>query len=171
MSARQSGRMGTGMKVTVLAVGKVKEKFYRDALAEYQKRLGRYCQLSVVEVEDERTQEDARGGEDALVLEKEAKRILQRLPKDAYCIVLAIDGKRMSSVAFSQHMEKLLVTGKSHIVFVIGGSLGLHRSVLDVADEKLSFSDMTFPHQLMRVILLEQLYRGFRIASHEPYHK
>lgn len=159
------------MKVTVLAVGKVKEKFYRDALAEYQKRLGRYCSLSVVEVEDEKTQQDARGAEDAMVLEKEAKRLLTRLPKDVYCIALAIDGKKMDSVAFSQHMEKLWGMGNSHIVFVIGGSLGLHPSVLEAADEKLSFSDMTFPHQLMRVILLEQLYRGFRIANHEPYHK
>lgn len=159
------------MKVTVLAVGKVKEKFYRDALAEYEKRLSRYCKLSIIEVEDEKTEENVSANQIELVKEKEGKRLLRFMSPDAWCIALAIDGKKMDSVAFSQKIEKLGVSGRSHIMFVIGGSLGLHDDVLRAADEKLSFSDMTFPHQLMRVILLEQIYRGYRIANHEPYHK
>lgn len=159
------------MKVTVLAVGKVKEKFYRDALAEYEKRLSRYCKLSIIEVEDEKTEENVSANQIELVKEKEGKRLLRFMSPDAWCIALAIDGKKMDSVAFSQKIEKLGVSGKSHIIFVIGGSLGLHDDVLRAADERISFSDMTFPHQLMRVILLEQIYRGYRIANHEPYHK
>lgn len=159
------------MKITVLAVGKVKEKFYRDAVAEYAKRLGRYCKLSIVEVEDEKTEECLSTNQIDLVKEKEGGRLLRHLPQDAWCIALAIDGKKLDSVAFSQKIEKLGVSGKSHIAFIIGGSLGLHDDVLRAADEKISFSDMTFPHQLMRVILLEQIYRGYRIANNEPYHK
>lgn len=159
------------MKITVLAVGKVKEKFYRDALAEYAKRLSRYCKLSIIEVEDEKTEENVSESQVGLIKEREGKRLLRHLPQDAWRIALAIDGKKMDSVAFSQKIEKLGVSGKSHVVFIIGGSLGLHDDVLRAADEKISFSDMTFPHQLMRVILLEQIYRGFRIANNEPYHK
>lgn len=159
------------MKITVLAVGKVKEKFYRDALAEYEKRLSRYCKLSIIEVEDEKTQENVSENQIGLVKEKEGRRLLRHLTPDAWCIALAIDGKKLDSVAFSQKIGKLGVSGKSHIIFVIGGSLGLHEDVLRAADETISFSDMTFPHQLMRVILLEQIYRGYRIAANEPYHK
>lgn len=159
------------MKITVLAVGKVKEKFYRDALAEYAKRLGRYCKLSIVEVEDEKTEENVSESQIAAVTEKEGKRLLRYMTPDAWCIALAIDGKKLDSVAFSEKIGKLGVSGKSHIIFVIGGSLGLCDEVLRTADEKISFSDMTFPHQLMRVILLEQIYRGYRIANNEPYHK
>lgn len=159
------------MKITVLAVGKVKEKFYRDAIAEYAKRLGRYCKLSVVEVEDEKTEESLSANQIELIREKEGKRLLRHLPQDAWHIALAIDGKKLDSVAFSQKIERLGVSGKSHIAFIIGGSLGLHDDVLRAADEKISFSDMTFPHQLMRVILLEQIYRGYRIVNNEPYHK
>lgn len=159
------------MKITVLAVGKVKEKFYRDAIAEYAKRLGRYCKLTIIEVEDEKTEENMSGNQIGLVKEKEAKRLLLKLPPDAWCIALAIDGKKLDSVAFSEKIGKLSVNGISHIAFVIGGSLGLHDEVLHAADERISFSDMTFPHQLMRVILLEQIYRGYRIANNEPYHK
>lgn len=159
------------MKITVLAVGKVKERFYRDALEEYVKRLGRYCKLTIIEVEDEKTEENVSESQIGLIKEKEGKRLLRHLPQDAWRIALAIDGKKLDSVAFSQKIEKLGVSGKSHIAFIIGGSLGLHDDVLRAADEKISFSDMTFPHQLMRVILLEQIYRGYRIANNEPYHK
>lgn len=159
------------MKITVLAVGKVKERFYRDALEEYAKRLGRYCKLTIIEVEDEKTEENVSESQIGLIKEKEGKRLLRHLPQDAWRIALAIDGKKLDSVAFSQKIEKLGVSGKSHIAFIIGGSLGLHDDVLRAADEKISFSDMTFPHQLMRVILLEQIYRGYRIANNEPYHK
>lgn len=159
------------MKITVLAVGKVKERFYREALEEYAKRLGRYCKLTIIEVEDEKTEENVSESQIGLIKEKEGKRLLRHLPQDAWRIALAIDGKKLDSVAFSQKIEKLGVSGKSHIAFIIGGSLGLHDDVLRAADEKISFSDMTFPHQLMRVILLEQIYRGYRIANNEPYHK
>lgn len=159
------------MKITILAVGKIKEKFYRDALAEYTKRLSRYCRMEIVETADEKTEENSTDNEIELILEKEAQRILKCIRDDDYCIALAIDGKKMDSVAFSRKIEQLGITGKSNVVFIIGGSCGLHSSVMKRADEKLSFSDMTFPHQLMRVILAEQIYRGFRIARNEPYHK
>lgn len=159
------------MKITILAVGKIKEKFYRDAIAEYAKRLSRYCKLEIIEVADEKTDENSSVTEMELILEKEAQRLLKSIKDDDHCIALAINGKKLDSVGFSQKIEKLGIMGKSSIVFVIGGSLGLHDSVLKRADEKISFSDMTFPHQLMRVILTEQIYRGFRIARNEPYHK
>lgn len=159
------------MKITVLAVGKIREKFYRDALAEYSKRLSRYCRLEITEAADEKTEENMSAVQMDLVKAREAERLFKYIRDDVYCIALAIEGKKSDSIAFSQKLEKLQLAGKSSIVFVIGGSLGLHKSVLQRADELLSFSDMTFPHPLMRVILLEQIYRGFRILSHEPYHK
>lgn len=159
------------MRITVLTVGKVKEKFYRDALLEYEKRLSRYCRLEITEVADEKTEENLSEVQADLVKAKEAERLLKYIREDAYCIALAIEGRKTDSVGFSRKIENLGISGKSNLVFVIGGSLGLHKSVLNRADELLSFSDMTFPHQLMRVILLEQLYRGFRIAAGEPYHK
>ncbi|MBQ7841741.1 MAG: 23S rRNA (pseudouridine(1915)-N(3))-methyltransferase RlmH [Lachnospiraceae bacterium] len=159
------------MKITILAVGKVKEKFYRDAIAEYSKRLSRYCKLEIVEVNDEKTEENLSETQGQLIKQKEASRILKSIREDAYCIALAIEGKKMDSIAFSKKLQNLAVSGKSEICLVIGGSLGLHESVLRRADELLSFSDMTFPHQLMRVILLEQVYRAYRIAQNEPYHK
>ena len=155
------------MKIRILNVGKIKEKFYRDAIAEYQKRLGRYCKLEIVEVADEKTDENASPSQMEQVKEKEGQRLLSHIRDGEYCIVLAIEGKKLDSVAFSQQM----VSGTSTIDFVIGGSLGLYKDVLSRADFLLSFSDMTFPHQLMRVILLEQVYRAFRISNKEPYHK
>ena len=159
------------MKVTVLAVGKVKEAFYREALSEYKKRLGRYCKMEITEVADEKTDENASAVQIEQIKEKEAQRLLSHICDTDYCIALAIEGKKLDSVAFSRKIEQLGISGVSSIVFVIGGSLGLHKSVLSRADYLLSFSDMTFPHQLMRVILLEQIYRGYRIACNEPYHK
>lgn len=159
------------MKITILCVGKVKEKFYRDAIDEFSKRLSRYCKLEVIEVSDEKTEEQASETEIRLVKEKEGERLLKNIKDDAYVIALCIDGKQIDSQGLSEKMEKLGVQGTSHIYFVIGGSLGLSDSVVKRADYKLSFSKMTFPHQLMRVILLEQIYRGYRIMNHEPYHK
>lgn len=159
------------MNITLVTVGKIKEKYYRDAIAEYQKRLTRYCKLDIVEVADEKTPDKASEVMENQIKQKEAERILKNIREDAYCIALAIDGRKMDSVAFSKRLDQLALTGKSNVVFVIGGSLGLHESVLKRADEKLSFSDMTFPHQLMRVILLEQIYRCYRIINGEPYHK
>ena len=159
------------MKITILCVGKVKEKFYQDAIKEFHKRLSRYCKLNIVEVPDEKTQEQASETEINIVKDKEGERILKSIKEDAYVICLAIDGKQLDSVELSQKIDKLCVSGKSHICFIIGGSLGLSDAVLARADYKLSFSRMTFPHQLMRVILLEQIYRAFRISNNEPYHK
>jgi 23S rRNA (pseudouridine1915-N3)-methyltransferase len=159
------------MKITIISVGKIKEAFYRNAIAEYSKRLSAYCKLEIREVADEKTPDGASEEMEKQILRREADRILKALDEKGYCIALAIDGKKWDSVGFANHMEKLTVSGKSHLQFVIGGSLGLSEEVLNRADEKLSFSDMTFPHQLMRVILLEQIYRGFRISHHEPYHK
>ena len=159
------------MKITIVCVGKIKEKFYVDAIAEYSKRLGRYCSLSVVEVKDEKTKEQATDTEIAMIKEREGERSLKNIREDGYVIALAIDGKLLDSVELSQKIEKLGLGGTSHIYFVIGGSLGLSDSVLRKADYQLSFSRMTFPHQLMRVVLLEQIYRSYRIMNHEPYHK
>lgn len=159
------------MNITLIAVGKIKEKYFREAAAEYEKRLSRYCKLSVVEVADEKTPDKASEALEEQIKQKEAERLLKLIKEDAYCIALAIDGAKMDSVSLARHMELLGVTGKSNLVFVIGGSLGLHGSVLERADERLSFSDLTFPHQLMRIILLEQIYRSYRIINSEPYHK
>lgn len=159
------------MKITVIAVGKIKEKFYIQAIEEYTKRLSRYCKLEIIQVADEKTTESSTETEMNLIKQKEADRILKRIPEDAYVISLEIQGKMFDSMEFAQKINTLGVSGISHIVFIIGGSLGLHSSVSDRADFKLSFSKMTFPHQLMRVILLEQIYRSYRIINHEPYHK
>lgn len=159
------------MKITIVCVGKIKEKFYRDALAEYTKRLSRYCSLSITEVADEKTKEQASDVECAIIKDREGERILKSIREDGYVIALAIDGKNLDSVELSKKIEKLALTGKSNLYFVIGGSLGLSDEVMKRADYKLSFSRMTFPHQLMRVILLEQIYRSYRIINHEPYHK
>ncbi len=159
------------MKITILCVGKVKEKFYRDAIGEYQKRLSRYCKLEIVEVADEKTPDGASETVENQIKEKEGNRILSKIREEDYVIALAIDGKMQDSVELSKNIQKLGVRGKSSIVFVIGGSLGLSEEVLKRANEKLSFSKMTFPHQLMRVILLEQVYRSYRIMNGEPYHK
>ncbi len=159
------------MRITIISVGKIKEKYFTAAIAEYAKRLSRYCRLELVEVADEQTPDGAGAAEEAQIREKEGGRILQKIPEGSHVIALAIDGKKRDSVGLANHLGQLFVSGKSHLVFLIGGSLGLSPQVLSRADERLSFSDMTFPHQLMRVILLEQIYRSFRILNHEPYHK
>lgn len=159
------------MRITIIAVGKIKEKYYREAIAEYGKRLAKYCRLEVIEVEDEKTPDGAGMALEEQIKEREAERILRQVKAEAYVIALEIRGRKTDSVAFANHMENLAVYGRSHIQFIIGGSLGLHQSVSARADELLSFSDMTFPHQLMRVILAEQIYRAYRIMNGEPYHK
>lgn len=159
------------MKITIITVGKVKESYFRGAIEEYSKRLSKYCKLDIVEVADEKTPDKASETEEEQIKAKEAERIMKHITGDAYVIALAIEGKQLDSVELADKIKALGVQGKSHIRFVIGGSLGLHSSVLSRADFKLSFSKMTFPHQLMRVILLEQIYRAYRIISHEPYHK
>lgn len=159
------------MKITIVCVGKIKESFYRDAIAEYEKRLSKYCRLEFAEVADEKTPDGVSAALEEQIKEKEARRILEKIREDAFVCTLEIGGRRFSSEGMAQWLEKLMISGTSHIVFVIGGSLGLHESVLKRSDMHLSFSDMTFPHQLMRVILTEQIYRSFRIINGEPYHK
>ena len=159
------------MKITVLAVGKIKEKFYTEAVREYAKRLSRYCELNLTEVEDEPTPETASVKQEQQIREKEGERLLSKIPAGARVIALAIEGKERDSVTLSKHLSELTLAGNSHLVFLIGGSLELSEAVLNRADEQMSFSRLTFPHQLMRVILLEQIYRSFRIARNEPYHK
>lgn len=159
------------MKITVLAVGKIKEKFYIDAVQEYAKRLSRYCKLEIIQVADEKTAENCTETEIDIIKKKEADRIFKYIPEQAYVVTLEILGKQLDSVEMADKINQLGIGGTSHIVFIIGGSLGLHQSVSDRSDFKLSFSKMTFPHQLMRVVLLEQIYRSYRIINNEPYHK
>lgn len=159
------------MKITVIAVGKVKEKYLRDAIAEYAKRLGKYCKLKIIEVADEKTPDSAGEAAKELIQGREAERILKFVKDDQYVISLEIGGSLLSSEEMAKKISLLGVQGQGHLVFVIGGSLGLGKAVRERADYALSFSRMTFPHQLMRVILLEQIYRGYKILKGEPYHK
>lgn len=159
------------MKITLITVGKIKERFYTDAIAEYSKRLSRYCKLEIIQVADEKTPDKASETEERQIREKEGERILAQVKDGAYVIALAIEGQMLSSEQLADKINQLGIGGKSQIVLIIGGSLGLSEVVLRRADYKLSFSRMTFPHQLMRVILLEQIYRSYRIIAGEPYHK
>lgn len=159
------------MKITILTVGKIKEKYFTAAITEYTKRLSRYCKLEIIEVQDEKTPDKAPDAINRQIKDKEGERLLAHVKDDSYVIALAIQGKELSSEQLAQKIDQLALNGKSHIIFIIGGSLGLSDAVLKRADYQLSFSPMTFPHQLMRVILLEQIYRTFKINAGEPYHK
>lgn len=159
------------MKITIVTVGKIKEKYLKDAIAEYSKRLSKYCKLEIIEVADEKTPDNASAVVEEQIRSKEAERILKYVKEDAYMITLEIHGKQLTSEELADKIEKLGVQGTSHIMLIIGGSIGLGEEVLKRSDFALSFSKMTFPHQLMRVILLEQIYRSYRIISGEPYHK
>lgn len=159
------------MKITILAVGKIKEKYFENAVQEYKKRLGRYCRLEIIEVADEKNPDNASAAEESIIRAKEGVRLEKYIKSNAYVIALAINGKQVSSEGFADKINKLGINGTSHIIFIIGGSIGLDDSILNMAACKLSFSEMTFPHQLMRVILLEQVYRAYRIINGEPYHK
>lgn len=159
------------MKLSLICVGKIKEKYLNMGIDEYKKRLGRYCSLEIIELADEKTPDNAPAAVEEAIKRTEGARILKAIKEDSYCIVLDIKGNMLSSEELAGYMENLFIRGKSHISFVIGGSLGLSDEVLERADFRLSFSKMTFPHQLMRMILLEQIYRAFRIMNNEPYHK
>ena len=141
------------------------------SISEYEKRLSKYCKLEIKEAADEKTPDQASENVNQQILEKEGERIKNLIPKDSYVIPLAIEGKKYDSVGFSQMIQKNTVSGVSHITFIIGGSLGIMDEIKKASNQMISFSDMTFPHQLMRVILLEQIYRAFRIINGEPYHK
>ena len=159
------------MKITIICIGKIKEKFFQDAIKEYSKRLSRYCKFDIVELTDEKTPDGCSSAVEEQIKAKEGERILNAIKGDEFVISLAIEGVKMTSVKMADKLDKLALSGKSHVAFIIGGSLGLDKRVLDKSDLLLSFSDMTFPHQLMRVILLEQVYRSYRIINGEPYHK
>ncbi len=159
------------MKITVLCVGKIKEKYFTQGIEEYTKRLSRYCKLEIIEVADEKTPDNASDVVELQIKKKEGERLSKYIRDGAYIIALAIEGKQQDSVTFGRQIERLGIEGKSHIIFIIGGSLGLDSDIIKGADYLLSFSKMTFPHQMMRMILLEQIYRGYRIVNGEPYHK
>ncbi len=159
------------LNVTILAVGKIKEKFLSDAIDEYSKRLGRYCRLEIIRIKDDPTPDNPTDKERDIVLKREGERLIEKIPKGAYIIPLCIEGKQKSSEEFAKTMSDIPSGGKSEVVFIIGGSMGLWDRIKDMADIKLSFSKMTFPHQLMCVILLEQLYRAFNISGGGKYHK
>lgn len=159
------------ISITVIAVGKIKEKFYTDAIFEYAKRLSSYCKLEVLEVKDEKTPDALSSVEKQAILDREGSRIIEKIPKGSKVIALCVEGKEKSSEELSELIGKTALSGTSKLVFVIGGSLGLSDKVKNMADLRLSFSKLTFPHMLMRVILLEQIYRAFTILEGKTYHK
>ncbi|MBO0575392.1 23S rRNA (pseudouridine(1915)-N(3))-methyltransferase RlmH [Clostridium botulinum] len=159
------------MNISIISVGKIKEKFLKAAIDEYSKRLSKYCKLNIIEVTDEKTPDNSSLKEENIIKEKEGNLILKHIKDTSFVIALDLKGKSITSEEFSNLIENCRLTGKSTITFVIGGSLGLSEQVLSRANYKLSFSKMTFPHQLFRVMLLEQVYRAFRILCKEPYHK
>ncbi|PLC15020.1 23S rRNA (pseudouridine(1915)-N(3))-methyltransferase RlmH [Bacillus paralicheniformis] len=159
------------MNISIVAIGKLKEKYLKQGIDEYIKRLSSYAKVDIIELPDEKAPENLSDQDMKIVKDKEGERILSKISPDAHVIALAIEGKMKSSEELADNMDRLATYGKSKVTFVIGGSLGLSDAVLKRADEKLSFSRMTFPHQLMRLILLEQVYRAFRINRGEPYHK
>ncbi|GAA0114650.1 23S rRNA (pseudouridine(1915)-N(3))-methyltransferase RlmH [Clostridium senegalense] len=159
------------MNITVVSVGKLKEKYLKLAIDEYSKRLSRYCKLDIIELPDEKTPDNASKKEELAIKEKEGQNILKHIKDNSYVIALDLKGEMISSEKLASYIKDLGVRGNSNIVFVIGGSLGISESVIKRADYKLCFSKMTFPHQLFRVMLLEQIYRAYRINNNEPYHK
>ena len=159
------------MNITLITVGKLKEKYLKQAIDEYSKRLSRYCKLEIIELNDEKTPDNASEKEELMIKEKEGKAILSRVKDNAYVVAMALKGKQLTSKELASFISDCGVRGNSNIVFIIGGSLGLSDEVIKRADYKLCFSKMTFPHQLFRVMLLEQIYRSFRINNNEPYHK
>lgn len=163
--------MENGMKITLITVGKLKEKYHKDAIAEYVKRLSKYCKLEIIEVADEKTPELSSEIVEEGIRAQEGARILKYIKEDAYVITLEIKGVMLTSEELADKINTLGIDGKSHIIFIIGGSIGLSKAVMNRSDYALSFSKMTFPHQMMRVILLEQIYRSYRIIQNEPYHK
>lgn len=159
------------MNITIICIGKLKERYWTESVREYGKRLNKYCSLTINELKEEKAPDNASAAEETAVKEAEGKSILKQIKKEAYVIALEIQGKELTSEALSEKIEALGVAGKSDLAFLIGGSLGLSDEVLSRADFRLSFSKMTFPHQMMRVILLEQIYRSFKIMRNETYHK
>lgn len=159
------------MNISIISIGKLKEKYLKQGIDEYLKRLSSYAKIEIMELPDEKAPENLSDAEMLMVKEKEGIRILEKISEDTHVIALAIEGKMKSSEDLAKDLDRLATYGKSKIAFIIGGSLGLSKDVMNRANDTLSFSKMTFPHQLMRLILLEQVYRAFRINRNEPYHK
>lgn len=159
------------MNINIIAVGKIKEKFFKDACAEYEKRMSRFCKLNITELPDEAMSEKPSEAEKSAVLKKEASRILSAIRPTDVVIALCVEGKQMASEELADFFKNSCIEGKSSFTFIIGGSLGLLEEVKAKSNLRLSFSKMTFPHQLMRVVLLEQVYRAFKINANESYHK
>lgn len=159
------------MKIKIICVGKIKEKYLKDGIAEYQKRLSRFTQFEIIELADEKTPEKASQAENEKIMEKEANRILRKIGNRDYVIALAIEGKQYASEEFSQFVTDITIQGFSDITFIIGGSLGLHSKIKQKAHALISFGRLTLPHQLMRLVLTEQIYRAFMIQEGSPYHK
>ncbi len=159
------------MRIDIICVGKIKEKYFKMAIDEYSKRLSRYIKLNIIEVLDEPTVENASLATEEAIKKKEAERIIKNIKNDSYVVTLEINGNMLDSMQLSSKIEEIGVKGYGSITFIIGGSIGLHKDVLKLSNYPLSFSKMTYPHQLMRVILLEQIYRSMRISNNEPYHK
>ena len=159
------------LKINIICVGKIKESFFRDAIEEYSKRLNKYCALNIIELPDEKIPNNASEKEVIAIKEKEGQNILNNIKNSSYVICMDLKGKQFSSEEFSEKLNNISLNFNSTINFIIGGSLGLAKNVLDIADELISFSRMTFPHQLFRIILLEQIYRAFKISNNEAYHK
>lgn len=168
---RESHISGEMMKVTILCVGQLKEQYLKEGISEYSKRLGRFCSLKIVEVEDEQEPENPSEAQKGKIKAKEADRLLKKLRDGSVIIALDIKGSRLTSEGFADKLARYFTSGRSHITFIIGGSLGLDDGLLKLSDFRFSFSDLTFPHQLMRLILTEQIYRAFKIINGETYHK
>lgn len=160
-----------GIKVTVISVGKVKDKYLQLGIDEFKKRLSRFCKLELIEVKDEALADKLSERDLDLVREKEGRQILSKLPETSYVIAMDIDGKQLTSEELANKMKHIATYGQSHVVFIIGGSVGMSEEVKKRSDMRLSFSKMTFPHQLFKLMLLEQVYRGFKINANESYHK
>ena len=158
------------ISINVLCVGKIKEKFFKDAIEEYSKRLSKYCKLNIIELQDEKIPENASRKIEEKIKEKECENLINHIKKDSYIIALDLNGKEYDSIGLSKHIENLS-NKTSNITFIIGGSLGLNNNIISKCHETICFSKMTFPHQLIRVFLLEQIYRSFKIANNEIYHK
>ena len=159
------------MKISIIAVGKIKENYLKDAVAEYLKRLSAFANIQIIEIPDEKCPQNLSEAQKNIVLQKEGEKIFAQIPKNSFVYTLAIDGKKLSSRDFSENIQNNMTNGDSGLVFIVGGSLGLYGEILQKSDFCLSLSDMTFPHQIARVILLEQIYRCFKIMNNEPYHK
>ena len=159
------------MKINIISVGSIKEKYFKEAINEYLKRLSKYCSVETIEVKDEPIKDNSSAKDDEIVKRIEGERIIKALPKNSYNILLDLRGKKLDSIGFSKLIDNITKYDNSNITFIIGGSIGVSKEVYDLADYKLCFSDMTFPHKLMRVILLEQVYRAFKILKNETYHK